>query len=207
MRAKPLAACQPTASNPNPSRCASVSSIASSKARHPLFDRGHDAAPPLAVVAQGVLRKRLAQALEHAVVVDDDADSPCPDIGGWRERWPASGVGLHRLVDVERRQALHVEAGQPHGADDGDAEGMLRVLEGDSTAPLAVRRLEARFMTRPVRDDVDAPLLEVRDLVLSLADDDLDDGARPSSARSEPPAWPRRRDRSRNVGSAAAQAP
>ena len=80
------------------------------------------------------MRQRLAQALQHAVVVDDQAE-----ILAWIDTVrPGDGlhqrVGLHRLVDVERREALHVEAGQPHGADDGDAERMLRVLEGVSTS-------------------------------------------------------------------------
>jgi len=38
-------------------------------------------------------------------------------------------VRLHRLVDVEGREALHVKAGEPHGADNGNAERVLRVLE------------------------------------------------------------------------------
>ena len=100
--------------------------------------------PPVAIVAEGVLRQRLAQALEHAVVVDDHAEILAGiDAVGARDGLHQR-VRLHRLVDVERRQALHVEAGQPHGADDGDAERMLRVLEGGlDVDALAVRRLEA----------------------------------------------------------------
>ena len=144
---------------------------------HPLLDRRDDLLAAVAVVAQRVLRQRLAQALQHAVVVDDQAEILAGiDAVGPRDGLH-QGVGLHRLVDVERRQALHVEAGQPHGADDGDAERMLRVLEGGlDVHALAVRRLEALLHQRAVRDDVEAPLLEVGDLVLRLADDDLDDG-------------------------------
>ena len=148
--------------------------------RHQLLDRRHDVTGTVAVVlvAKGILRQRLAQALEHAVVVDDDAAV----LAGKDTVGAGDGlhqvVGLHRLVDVERRQALHVEAGQPHRADDRDAEGMLRVLEGviDGDS-LAVGRLEAGLHHHPVRDDVEVPLLEVADLVLRLADDDLDDRA------------------------------
>ena len=92
--------------------------------RNQFLDRRHDAAAVAAVVlvAQGILRQRLAQALEHAVVVHDDAAV----LAGIDAVGAGDGlhqvVRLHRLVDVERRQALDVEAGQPHGADDGDAE-------------------------------------------------------------------------------------
>ena len=148
--------------------------------RNQFLDRRHDATGTAAVVlvAQGVLRQRLAQALEHAVVVHDDAAV----LAGEHAVGAGDGlhqvVRLHRLVDVERRQALDVEAGQPHRADDRDAEGMLRVLEGVlDRHPLAVGRLEAGLHHHPVRDDVEAPLLEVADLVLRFADDDLDDRA------------------------------
>ena len=43
-------------------------------------------------------------------------------------------VGFHRLVDVERRETLHVESGQPHGADDGHPERMSGFLKADSTS-------------------------------------------------------------------------
>ncbi len=39
------------------------------------------------------------------------------------------GVRLERLVEVERGQARNVKAGQPHGADNGYAEGVLLLLE------------------------------------------------------------------------------
>ena len=98
------------------------------------------------------------------------------------------GVGLHGLVDVERLQALDIEAGEPHGADDGDAERMVRVLEGVlHVHPLAVRGLEPVLHHDAVGDDVKAPLLEVADFVLGLADDDLDDGAlHPLGLAAEP---------------------
>ena len=41
---------------------------------------------------------------------------------------------------------------------------------------LAIRHLEALLHPGAVRDDVEAPFLEVGDLALNLADDDLDDG-------------------------------
>ena len=130
------------------------------------------------VVPEGVLRQRLAQALQHAVVVHDDAAVLARINAVGAGDGLHQGVRLHRLVDVERRQALHVEAGQPHRADDRDAERMLRVLEGVlDRHPLAVRRLEAGLHHHAVRDDVEAPLLEVAHLVLRFADDDLDDRA------------------------------
>src|SRR5439155_14038933 len=85
---------------------------------------------------------------------------------------------FHRLVDVESREALDVEAGQPHGTDDGDAEWVCRILERVLHAhPLAVRRLEASLHHDTMGNDVEAPLLEVPYLVLRFADDDLDDRA------------------------------
>ena len=142
--------------------------------RNQILDWGHDATASgtVLLVAQGVLRQRLAQALEHPVVVHDDAAV----LAGEHAVGAGDGlhqvVRLHRLVDVERRQALDVEAGQPHRADDRDAEGMLRILEGVlDRNPLAVGCLEAGLHHHPVRDDVEAPLLKVADLVLRFADD------------------------------------
>ena len=136
---------------------------------HPLLDRRDDLLAAVAVVAERVLRQRLAQALEHAVVVDDQ-----PEILAGINAVRAGDrlhqrVRLHRLVDVERREAFHVEAGQPHGADDRDAERMLRVLERRlHIHALAVAVFEALLHQGAVRNDVEAPLLEVGDLVLRL---------------------------------------
>ena len=53
---------------------------------------------------------------------------------------------------------------------------MRRVLErGLHIHSLTVGCLEAPLHTVTVRDDVEAPLREVPDLVLGFADDDLDD--------------------------------
>jgi hypothetical protein len=85
----------------------------------------------LAVVAvRGrVLRQRLPEAPEDAVVVDDDAAY----FAGIHAVGPGDGlhqvVRPHRLVDVERRQALDIEARQPHRADNCHPERVVRVLE------------------------------------------------------------------------------
>ena len=85
------------------------------------------------------------------------------------------GMRLHRLVQIQRGQALHVKAGQPHGADDGDPERMLGVLEGQlDVNALAAGGLETLLHQRAVRDDVEVPFPEIGDFVLRLADDDLD---------------------------------
>ena len=81
-------------------------------------------------ITERVLRQCCAQAFQHAVVVDDDAAvlAGVDAVG--------SGDGLHQIVslhwfvNVERRQALHVETGQAHRTHNGDAERVLRILEG-----------------------------------------------------------------------------
>ena len=132
-----------------------------------LLDRLDDLLAAFAVVAESVLCQSLPQASQHAVVVDDQAeilsgiDSVCPC-----DRLHQA-VRPHRLVYVEGRQAFHIEAGQPHGADDSDAEGMIRIFERrfDIDA-LAVRHLKALLHPDAVWDDVDTPFLEVGDLVI-----------------------------------------
>ena len=97
----------------------------------------------VAIIPDGILGQRRPQALEHPVVIDNHAAvfARIDAVGagdGLHQR-----VGLHRFVDVQRLQALHVEARQPHGAYDGDAERMLRIFERIlDPHPLAVRRLE-----------------------------------------------------------------
>ncbi len=126
--------------------------------------------------------QRFAQVLEDADVVDDEAVvlvlvySVGPG-DGLHQR-----MGLQRLVEVERGQARHVEASQPHGADDGDAEGVLRLLEGVVEGQ-ALQAAELGFLPQgfgqvePFLDqaamgrDVQAPLPESGHLALLLADD------------------------------------
>jgi hypothetical protein len=144
--------------------------------RDALFDR-RDNLGFAAVVTQRVLRQGFAQALEHAVVVHDQAKvlAGVHPVG--------AGNGLHQrmrphgLVDVERRQAFHVKPGEPHGAHHGNAERVPGVLErGFHIDAQAVCGLEPQLHHRAVRDDVKAPAFEVSPFVLRFADDQLDDG-------------------------------
>ena len=180
MRAKPVAPTRRVGSKPRPQQVLLGRLDGLDERRDQLLDRRDDPATVAAIffVSERILRQGLPQALQHAVVVDDDAAI----LAGIDAVRAGDGlhqvVCLHRLVDVEGCEALHVEAGQPHRADDGNAEGMLRVLEGVlDVQPLAVGRLKAGLHHHAVRDDVEIPLLEVADFVLRFADDDLDDGA------------------------------
>ena len=127
MRVKPVAPTRRVGSKPSFRRWSSAASIASRRTATS-SSMGATMSPrsPVVVVAQGVLRQRFAQALEHAVVVHDDAAVLAGIDAVGAGDGLHQGVGLHRLVDVERAKALDIEAGQPHGADDGDAERMLR---------------------------------------------------------------------------------
>ncbi len=142
---------------------------------HAFLQRRHDLLTA-AVIAECILGEGLAQALQHAVVVDDQAEvlarkTPVGAGDGLHQ-----GVRPHRLVDVQRRQAFDVEAGQPHGADDRHAERVLRIFERRlHVHALAVRRLEALLHPGTMGNDVETPFPEIPDLVLRLADDDLDD--------------------------------
>ena len=147
------------------------------KQRLNLFHDGRDDLfTARAIITKGILGKRRAQARQHAVVIHDqaeiltgiDAISPSDRL---HQR-----VGLHRLVDVKRRETLHVKAGQPHRANNSDTERVLWGLEsGFDIYALAVSRIEALLHQGAMRDDVEAPFLEVGDLILRFADDDLDD--------------------------------
>jgi len=164
---------------------------------HQLLDGGDQVSPiaSIVIITERVLCQRRAQTPEHTVVVDDDpavlAGIDTVGAGDGLHQ----GVGLHRLIDVQGREALDVEAGEPHGTHDGDAERVLRILESvvDLDA-LAVTGLEPRLHHEAMRDDVEAPFLEVAHLVLSFADDDLDDGAphplRLTAGALQPPAQP-----------------
>ncbi len=73
--------------------------------------------------------QRLLQVAEHPGVVHDQP----AHLAGIDPVGPGDGlhqgVVAHRLVEIERRAARHVEAGHPHGADEDQAEGVVRVLE------------------------------------------------------------------------------
>ena len=70
---------------------------------HTLLDRRDDLFVARAVIAERILRQRLPQALQHAVVVDDQAEI----LAGIHAVRPRNrlhqAVRLHRLVEVKRR--------------------------------------------------------------------------------------------------------
>ena len=105
-----------------------------------------------------VNRQRLLQIAEDANVIDDQAillvspHSVCP-CDGLHER-----VVLHRFVQVDRGARRHVEAGDPHGAYEHDAERIIGILE--------LRFQVFLDHALAVRGDVQALLLELFDLVL-----------------------------------------
>ena len=121
--------------------------------------------------------QRLAQRREDAAVVHDQAVvlalvDPVGAGDGLHQ-----GVGFLRLVQVEVGEAGHVEAGQPHGADDRDPERVIGILERQvDVDPLAVGSLVAFLDLGAVRHDVQVVLPKQGDLVLFFADDDRDLG-------------------------------
>lgn len=117
-----------------------------------------------AVGGVGVIRKGLAHRLHDADVVDDEpvALALAHAVGaGYRLH---EGMGLHRLVEIHGAKRLHVEAGEPHGAHEHDAQGICLVLE--LVVQLALDHLLS------MRGDVQAPGVEAGDLVLLLAHHD-----------------------------------
>ena len=125
-------------------------------------------------------RQRLAQVLEDAAVIHDQAVvlarvHPVGAGDGLHQR-----MGLEGFVEIEGGEARYVEAGEPHGADHGDAEGVLLLPEGvverhpphvAKARPVAhgLRQAHA-FLDQPsVRNDVETPLAELLHLALLLA--------------------------------------
>ena len=74
-------------------------------------------------------------------------------------------VVAHRLVEIDRRAARRVEAGQPHGADEHQPQRVVGVLE------LLVEPRLRLVHPLAVRLDVEAELLHLLDLVLARRDD------------------------------------
>lgn len=109
----------------------------------------------LGVDPQGVLK-----VTEDAHVIDNEAS------GLARCHAVRSGDGLHqgviahRLVEVERGAGRHVEAGDPHRADEDQSERPIGILE------LLVKVLAHHALA--VRDDVQSLFLQVFNLVLGL---------------------------------------
>ena len=70
-----------------------------------------------------------SEAFEDAAVVYEQAvvfafgDAVCAGDGLHQ------GVAAHGFVDVEGSEARNIEAGEPHGADNGEAERMLAVAK------------------------------------------------------------------------------
>ncbi len=114
----------------------------------------------LVVLASAVDRQRLLQRGKHVGVVHDDTTV----LAGEHAIGPGYGlhqrVVAHRLVQIHRRATGCVEAGQPHGADEDQAQGVFGILE-----LLVHARL--RFAHAPaVRFDLQAQRLHLLDLVL-----------------------------------------
>src|SRR6266576_2205552 len=85
-------------------------------------------------------------------------------------------MSLHRLIDVQGGKRLHVKSGQPHCADDCHAERMSWVLEsGLNVNTLTVGCFESLLHQGAMRNYVNVPLLEIRNLVLTFADYDFND--------------------------------
>ena len=88
---------------------------------------------------------------------------------------PAGGVILRR---GERAPGLMVvRQGLVKISLKGDSERVLRILEGIVHGyAFTVSGLEPFLHDKSMRNDVEAPLLEITHFVLGLADHDLDDG-------------------------------
>ncbi len=92
------------------------------------------------------------------------------------------GMGLERFVQVQSGQARHIEAGQPHGADNGDPERVRILLEGliqSHALHVAETGIGAHrggqfdaFLDQPtVRRDIEIPLAKLVHLALFFTDD------------------------------------
>ena len=115
---------------------------------------GAAAAAP-AIEGQGLL-----QGGEHIGVVNDQAAVLAgEDAVGPGDRLH-QGVVAHRLVEIQRRAARRIEAGEPHGADEHQPQRIGGVLEA------LIQRWLGRREPAAVRFDVEAQGGHVGDLVL-----------------------------------------
>ena len=110
--------------------------------------------------ARAIDCQRLLQRGEDVGVIHDDAAVLA------LEHAVGAGDGLHqrviahRLVEIDRRAAGRIEAGQPHGADENEPQRIGWVLELLLQAGIRV------FHALAMRRNVEAQLRHLRDLVL-----------------------------------------
>ena len=121
------------------------------------------------VITGRVLRQGFLHILEHIDVVHDDAAglAGIHAVGagdGLHERVP-----LHRFVQIERGQVLHIETGQPHGTDKHELQGIIGIFEAVLNIQ-AFRRDSVHLL--PVHGNVEPLLLELLILIGFLRDDD-----------------------------------
>ena len=137
----------------------------------------------------GVDGERLLEVAEDADVVDDEAVGFASKTRLARAMVCMSVWFLHRLVEVDGGEARDVEAGDPHGADEDEPEGIGGVLE------LGVQVLLDH--AHAVRQDVEALLLKSATSFCACGDDDGHVGLRMKASRSgssaSPASWVGRR--------------
>ena len=117
--------------------------------------------------------ERLAQIFEDAAVIYNQAVvlAFVDAVGagdGLQE-----GVGFKRFIEVESGEAGHVETRQPHGADDGNAEGVVILLESRFKIDTGmIGQFKSIFDEFAMREDIQFPLAEGVHFALFFADDD-----------------------------------
>ena len=125
-----------------------------------------------------VVRERLLQFISNSEIIYNQSSwlvFKDPVNPGYCLHEPMSA---HWFINVHCMKTGNIKACQPHGADNGDSERVLRVLKRVvHVHALVVGRLEPVLHPHAMRDDVEAPSLEVAYLVLRSTDNDLDDRA------------------------------
>ncbi len=120
-------------------------------------------------------RQRTAEVLQDAAIVDDETVV----LSLMNAVRPSDGLHqrmrLKRFVEIERGKALHVEPGEPHSTNDGDAEWMAVLFKGAfDIDPLPVGGLESFLDQLAMWRDIEVPIPELADLALFFAYHDGD---------------------------------
>ena len=120
-----------------------------------------DCVPPVLICS--IIIQRLLQGSDNTYIIDDEtvalagSNTVCPgDCLHQRMR-------LQRLIQIQTRQRLNIETGQPHRADKHNTEIAVRILEFLIQFPF--------LHLCPVRQNIQIPLLKGLDLILLLTDD------------------------------------